>query len=170
MPPNCLPHQARLRVLDEEAARATAEEAAAEAAARASEAAAREAAASAEAAAARAAASEAKGEAALMASELEARSSELEARSSELEARSAELTISMELRREVERRAAEELEACRLAAHAAARTRQAEVRSLMAIDCLSHCMHAAGVTILCVPSPIPNPKPSPMHACNERGN
>ena len=144
-------------MLDEEAARATAEEAAAQAAARASEAAAREAAASAEAAAARAAASEAKGEAALMASELEARSSELEARSSELEARSAELTISMELRREVERRAAEELEACRLAAHAAARTRQAEVRSLMAIDCLSHCMHAAGITILCVPSPIPNP-------------
>ena len=155
-------------MLDEEAARATAEEAAAEAAARASEAAAREAAAraseaaareaaaSAEAAAARAAASEAEGEAALMASELEARSSEL--------------TISMELRREVERRAAEELEACRLAAHAAARTRQAEVRSLMAIDCLSHCMHAAGITILCVPSPIPNPKPSPMHACNERGN
>ena len=139
-------------MLDEEAARATAEEAAAQAAARASEAAAREAAASAEAAAARAAASEAKGEAALMASELEARSSELEARS-------AELSISMELRREVERRAAEELEACRLAAHAAARTRQAEVRSLMAIDCLSHCMHAAGITILCVPSPIPNPHP-----------
>ena len=146
-------------MLDEEAARATAEEAAAEAAARASEAAAREAAASAEAAAARAAASEAKGEAALMASELEARSSELEARS-------AELTISMELRREVERRAAEELEACRLAAHAAARTRQAEVRSLMAIDCLSHCMHAAGrgkeLTTLCVPSPIPNPYPKPI--------
>jgi hypothetical protein len=97
-----------------------------------------------------------------MASELEARSSELEARSSELEARSAELTISMELRREVERRAAEELEACRLAAHAAARTRQAEVRSLIAIDCLSHCMHAAGITILCVPSPIPNPYSKPI--------
>ena len=150
-------------MLDEEAARATAEEAAAEAAARASEAAAREAAASAEAAAARAAASEAKGEAALMASELEARSSELEARS-------AELTISMELRREVERRAAEELEACRLAAHAAARTRQAEVRSQIAIDCLSHClhidclshcMHAAGITI---PNPHPkhNPEPAPL--------
>ena len=99
-----------------------AEEAAAEAAAKASEAAAREAAASAEAAVSRAAASEAKGEAALMASELEISKAELEARS-------AELTISMELRREVERRAAEELEACRLAAHAAARTRQAEVRS-----------------------------------------
>ena len=121
MTSDCLLHQAHLRVLEEEAARAMAEEAAAEAAAKASEAAAREAAASAEAAVSRAAASEAKGEAALMASELEISKAELEARS-------AELTISMELRREVERRAAEELEACRLAAHAAARTRQAEVR------------------------------------------
>ena len=121
MTSDCLLHQARLRVLEEEAARAMAEEAAAEAAAKASEAAAREAAASAEAAVSRAAASEAKGEAALMASELDISKAELEARS-------AELTISMELRREVERRAAEELEACRLAAHAAARTRQAEVR------------------------------------------
>jgi hypothetical protein len=32
----------------------------------------------------------------------------------------------------------------------------------MAIDCLSHCMHAAGITILCVPSPIPNPDPKPI--------